>query len=186
MIGVLGFGAQGRRRILKRLLQLPWEVKFAPVLPGSGLGAISKFTGLIISGALYPSVYKEEPDFDPRVFDLDIPILGICFGYQLMAWYLGGEVVGANGDQGVVPVYIDEPVGVLEGCPQREYVWISHRDMVSRVPKDFEPLAHTASCEIAAMRHRSRPLYGVIWHPEDERTARGLEVFRNFVRIVGG
>jgi len=138
--------------------------------------------GLILSGGP-SSVYEDSsPKIDPQILNVGIPILGLCYGHQLIAYLLGGEVKrGARQEYGVAHVTIDKPVGVLKGLNRTEKVWMSHGDTVQSLQVDFEVLAHTENCPVAAYRHREKQIYGLQWHPEVVHTEHGIEMLKNFV-----
>lgn len=115
---------------------------------------------------------------------LDIPILGICLGMQLMGTTFGGVVVpGSIGGYAKVQVQVISEDEILKGLPASFTTWASHMDQVSVLPEGFEVLARSDVCEIEAMRHRTRPLFGVQWHPEVAHTEHGAELLDNFIRI---
>jgi GMP synthase (glutamine-hydrolysing) len=138
--------------------------------------------GLILSGGP-SSVYEEDaPKLDPHILDLDLPILGLCYGHQLLAHLFKGRVKrGHKREYGVTSAHVEKPVGVLENLNRKETVWMSHYDTVDALPNTFEVLAHTDNCPIAAVRHKWRPIYGIQWHPEVTHTEHGSIILRNFV-----
>lgn len=116
--------------------------------------------------------------------DLDIPILGICLGMQLMGTTFGGKVItGSMGGYAEVQVQLLKEDDILLGLPPRFKTWASHMDQVSELPEDFEILARSSVCEIEAMKHRTRQLYGVQWHPEVVHTEHGQELLDNFIAL---
>jgi len=143
--------------------------------------------GLILSGGPL-SVYREEsPKLDKKILELGLPVLGICYGHQLLAYMYGGVVKPAGrGEYGITYVNIVKPVGVLEGLNVRERVWMSHSDAVYTLPEEFEVLAYTDNCPVAAFRHKSKPIFGVQWHPEVIHTENGMLLLRNFIFKVCG
>ncbi len=144
----------------------------------------SKFNvkGIIFSGGP-DSVYdKDAPKFDKRVLELGIPILGLCYGHQLIAHVAKGRVEPAKKKEfGYAEVTIDNPVGVLAGLSRKEKVWMSHGDTVFWLPDDFERLAHTENSPIAAFRHRKLKIFGLQWHPEVVHTVHGSLMLQNFI-----
>ncbi|NYT01964.1 MAG: GMP synthase subunit A [Methanosarcinales archaeon] len=115
---------------------------------------------------------------------LDVPILGICLGLQLMAREFGGEVQPGNiGGYAEVQVQILKEDEIFRGLPQTIKTWASHADQVTSLPPDFEVLARSDVCEIEAMKHMDRPLFGIQWHPEVVHTERGIDVLDNFIRL---
>jgi GMP synthase (glutamine-hydrolysing) len=143
--------------------------------------------GLIFSGGP-SSVYDDgAPHCDPKLFDLDIPIFGICYGLQLACHYLGGDVKPApTREFGRAHCHITDADGLFQGVPQESIVWMSHGDQVQSVGGDWLSLATTETCPVAAVRHRSRPVYGVQFHPEVSHTAHGGRILRNFLYDVCG
>ena len=116
--------------------------------------------------------------------DLDIPILGICLGMQLMGTTFGGKVVpGSMGGYAEVDVQVLKEDDILKGLPPKFKTWASHMDQVSELPVGFEILARSNVCEIEAMKHLTRPLYGVQWHPEVVHTEYGPELLDNFIAL---
>jgi GMP synthase (glutamine-hydrolysing) len=115
---------------------------------------------------------------------LDLPILGICLGLQVMAETFGGRgEKGAVGGYAEVEVEVIEEDDILKGLPPRIRTWASHADQVVLLPQQFRVLARSQVCEIEAMRHETRPLYGVQWHPEVVHTEGGTRLLENFIEL---
>lgn len=143
--------------------------------------------GLVFSGGPASVHGEDSPRCDPDLFQLSIPILGICYGMQLVCQALGGKVEsGRSREYGRAQCRILQENDLLRGLPKEFQVWMSHGDQVTAIPADFEPLAGTASCQLAAVRHRTRPLYGLQFHPEVTHTPMGGQILRNFVREICG
>ncbi|MEM2375250.1 MAG: glutamine-hydrolyzing GMP synthase [Candidatus Bathyarchaeia archaeon] len=142
--------------------------------------------GLILSGGPL-SVYKADaPKLNP-ILDMGLPVLGICYGHQLLAYIAGGVVKPADrGEYGVTYAVIAKPVGILKGLGSREKVWMNHSDAVYSLPEEYEILAYTENCPIAAFKHKSKPIFGVQWHPEVTHTEKGMLVLRNFIFDICG
>ncbi len=137
--------------------------------------------GLILSGG--PTL-ERAGNCSLYVKELDLPILGICLGHQVMAKAYGGEVsTGAAGGYAAVEIEVIEENDILKGIGPRTKVWASHADEVRSLPPDFIKLARSGICEVEAMKHRTKPLYGVQWHPEVSHTERGNDLLRNFFEI---
>ena len=116
---------------------------------------------------------------------LDIPVLGVCAGHQFMAKHFGGQAApGAKGPEfGAVEMHVVDPDDILRDVPDGTIVWASHHDEVSVVPPGFKVLATSDNCPVQVMRHATKPLFGMSYHPEVEHTQAGGTMFRNFVRI---
>ncbi len=138
--------------------------------------------GLIFSGGP-ASVYETNPPRpDPNILGLHLPVLGLCYGHQLIAQTIGGRIEPAKQrEYGIAYVTVDKPVGLLKGLGDREKVWMSHSDTVFSVPAEYEVLAHTENCPVAAFRHKEKPIYGLQWHPEVVHTEKGTQMLRNFI-----
>lgn len=141
--------------------------------------------GIILSGGP-ASVYQPgAPRCDPRIFELGIPVLGICYGMQLACQALGGEVTSAPAREfGRALCHLTTAHPLWSGLPQELEVWMSHGDQVSRVSDVFQPLARTETCPVAAVAHRHLPVYGLQFHPEVTHTARGSHILRNFLMHI--
>ena len=137
--------------------------------------------GLILSGG--PTLTRAG-NCSSFVLELDLPILGICLGHQVMAQTYGGSVrTGAAGGYAAIEIEIIEENEILNGLGSRTKVWASHADEVSMLPPGFMRLARSRICEIEAMKHKTKPLYGVQWHPEVSHTEKGNELLINFFGV---
>jgi GMP synthase (glutamine-hydrolysing) len=138
--------------------------------------------GLILSGGPQSVFEQDAPQMDQGILALDLPLLGLCYGHQLIAHMAGGSVKLAEKKEfGVAIATIDSPVGVLRGLGKQEKVWMSHGDTVYSLPQDYDTLAHTENCPVAAFRHRNRSIYGLQWHPEVVHTENGDSMLSNFL-----
>ena len=144
--------------------------------------------GLIISGGPSSVYDPDSPTVDPAIFTTGQAVLGICYGQQIMAHLLGGEVRrGEKGEYGMATLELDETSDpMFAGLGGSQQIWMSHRDQVGRVPDGFAVTGRTDTCHVAAIADRARRLYGVQFHPEVVHTARGLEYLANFVLRVCG
>jgi GMP synthase (glutamine-hydrolysing) len=146
-----------------------------------------KPSGLIFSGGP-ASVYSlDAPSCDPRLFDLGIPILGICYGMQLACHLLGARVQPAPSREfGRAHCHVCRSDGLFTGVPQDTIVWMSHGDQVQPANGELIPLASTDTCPLAAVRHRSKPVFGLQFHPEVSHTLYGGQILRNFLYEICG
>jgi GMP synthase (glutamine-hydrolysing) len=143
--------------------------------------------GIILSGGPSSVYDAHAPKCNPELFESGLPILGICYGMQLMAMNLGGEVVrGDKHEYGAANLYIDNNFDLFEGLWLEMAIWMSHGDAVVRMPEGFQRLGHTENTPIAAMGHPQKKMYAVQFHPEVTHTPKGTELIQNFVyRICG-
>ena len=143
--------------------------------------------GLILSGGPASVYGKGSPQPDPEIFNLGIPILGICYGMQVTCHTQGGEVApGQTREFGHAPCRVLSSSGLFDGVPQEFQVWMSHGDQVRDLPADFEPIAATETCPHAAAKHRTKPIFGLQFHPEVTHTEHGGQLLSNFVKNVCG
>lgn len=187
VIPILDFGSQYAQLIARRVREK--GVYSELVRPDISLEDLRKLNprGLILSGGP-SSVYEADaPKCDPRIFDLGVPILGICYGMQLGAQILGGQVKPAKArEYGRAKLTVNSEDALVKGLPKDTTVWMSHGDQVHELPAEFVPLATTPTCPFAAMKHRNRPFYGVQFHPEVTHTPRGEQIFQNFLYDICG
>lgn len=143
--------------------------------------------GLIFSGGP-ASVYEAgAPQCDPRLFELGIPVLGICYGMQLACSTLGGSVQNAPArEYGRARCTISSHAELFAGLPNEIDVWMSHGDQVSHVSDDFVPLARTSTCPYTAVKHRTLPVFGIQFHPEVTHTPLGSTILHNFLTVTCG
>nr|MCS5617853.1 glutamine-hydrolyzing GMP synthase [Pirellulales bacterium] len=143
--------------------------------------------GIILSGGP-SSVYEAAaPKCDPDLFALGIPVLGICYGMQLACEALGGQVARATArEYGRAACEVLDHDLLFANVPDHTEVWMSHGDQVDAVSSDFRPLARTATCPLAAVRHRSLPVFGLQFHPEVTHTPAGGTILANFLKAACG
>lgn len=182
-IVVIDLGGQYCHLIARRVRELGVYSEIAePSINSSDIDASVK--GIILSGGP-SSVYSPgAPQIDRRIFSLNIPILGICYGHHLIAEALGGEVSRAEKQEyGKAMLTVKGRSPLFEGTPDEQQVWMSHGDSVSRLPEGFELAASTKDCAIAAMQNNN--IFGVQFHPEVVHTTYGKTIISNFLRITG-
>ncbi|MCG3181659.1 MAG: GMP synthase [glutamine-hydrolyzing] [Phycisphaerae bacterium] len=186
-IAVLDFGSQTAQLIARRIREQNVHSELLrPDIPAADLKARG-VSGIVLSGGPASVYVQGAPDCDAGIFDLGVPVLGICYGMQIGVQKLGGVVEPTPSREfGRTKLTMLEAEGLLAHLPDESTVWMSHGDQVQRVGPDFVPLATTGTCPVAAVRHRSRPFYGVQFHPEVTHTAFGTQILRNFVYDVCG
>ena len=184
---ILDFGSQYAQLIARRVREAgAFSLLVAPDMPLEKLREHNP-KGIILSGG--PSSINEEgsPRCDDRLFELGVPVLGICYGMQLGCHLLGCDIEAAEArEYGRSRLSVECTKGLLANIPQETAVWMSHGDQVSDLSGDFETLASTPTCPHAAVRHRSLPFHGIQFHPEVTHTPHGVDILRNFLYEVCG
>ena len=144
--------------------------------------------GIILTGGPNSVYEKGAATASKELFEMGIPILGLCYGAQLMMYVLGGDVQKASErEYGKTELIIDRPDSpVFAGVPEKSIVWMSHNDYITRIADGFEVIAHTANCPYAAVQNTSKKLYAFQYHPEVLHSQFGKEMLRNFVWNVCG
>ena len=179
---VLDFGGQYNELIARRVRDLGVYCEVHPYKK-----ALEKIKELCPIGIIFTggpnSVYEEgAPKVDPAVFQQGLPILGLCYGLQMMSQVLGGEVKSApTREFGKTPVHYDTESLLFKGMPQEAICWMSHVDYVSRLPEGFTAICHTAATANAGIQCKEKNLYGVQFHPEVEHTQFGNDILKNFL-----
>jgi GMP synthase (glutamine-hydrolysing) len=187
LILVLDFGSQYTQLIARRIRELGVYSEIHPF--GLSIEQIRRLEpiGIILSGGP-SSVYEQgAPKSSPAVLELGIPVLGICYGLQVIAEQLGGKVDSfARKEFGKAVLHVDNGDDLLRGLDGSTQVWMSHGDALSVLPKGFEPIAHTDNAPICAIRNPSKKIFGVQFHPEVVHTPQGKTILTNFLVQVCG
>jgi len=179
---VLDFGSQYTQLIARRVRELgvfseihPFNYSFEKIKHESP-------AGIILSGGPSSVYEKDAPKPDSKIFDLGIPILGICYGLQLLADRMNGKVNSAlNREYGKAELFIDDHNDLFTGLDASTQVWMSHGDALSHLPEGFEPIAHSQNAPICAVRHLKKKMFGVQFHPEVVHTTEGKKILENFL-----
>ena len=183
---VLDFGGQYNQLISRRVRE---QHVYAEIKPYNKMTPESireaGYTGIIFTGGPNSVYDPQSPHFDPAVLELGIPVLGICYGAQLMAWMAGGRVESAEdySEYGKTTLYTQEDV-LFRDVPKQSICWMSHTDYIAQVPKGFHVTARTDSCPCAAMAMEDKKLYAVQFHPEVTHSEYGKQILRNFLYNV--
>ena len=180
---VLDFGGQYNQLIARRVRE---QRVYAEIKPYNQISVSeikeAGYKGIIFTGGPNSVYDRLSPHYDPAVLNLGIPILGICYGDQLMAFMADGQVSSAqsSSEYGKTALY-SKKCTLFQGVPHTSFCWMSHTDYISQVPSGFRIIAHTDKCPCAAMCDESRKLYGVQFHPEVSHTAYGKQILHNFL-----
>jgi GMP synthase (glutamine-hydrolysing) len=180
-IAILDFGSQYTHLIARRIRELEVRADIysaetkASELPNNAVG-------IVLSGGPQSVYGKKSPQIDKAIFDLDIPILGLCYGHQLIAKTLGGSVAqGKIHEYGRAQFSAVDTTALFTNAPKTSKVWMSHGDSVTGLPKGFKKIGSTDDCVIAAMQNEDKNFYGLQFHPEVRHTEHGMIILNNFV-----
>ncbi|MDD3374788.1 MAG: glutamine-hydrolyzing GMP synthase [Candidatus Omnitrophica bacterium] len=187
IILVLDFGSQYTQLIARRIRESKVFSKIVPYNISIEEIAEIKPKGLVFSGGPLSVYDKDAPLPKKEIFDLKIPILGICYGAQLITHMFGGKVKKTNErEYGRAELFVDSPRGIFFNLPSNLTSWMSHGDEVKKLPTGFRSIAHTLSTPNAAIAHVQKKIYGVQFHPEVVHTQRGHQILANFLFQVCG
>ncbi|MFH1055805.1 MAG: glutamine-hydrolyzing GMP synthase [Candidatus Altiarchaeota archaeon] len=181
---VLDFGGQYCHLIARRIRELGvYSEVMASDTSADELGRIGNLKGVILSGGAASVYDSNSPKCSKDILEVGVPLLGICYGHQLIAHLLGGKVdVGKAGEYGLTKLTV-RGGGLFSGLGKSTPVWMNHRDIVTKLPEGFKVLASTTHSKIAAYGNDKRRIYGVQFHPEVTHTKKGMKILSNFVRI---
>ena len=187
MVLVVDFGGQYNQLIARRVRDCHVYCEVVPY--NKALEAVKEKQpkGIIFTGGPN-SVYAEgAPQIDPAIFEQGIPVLGLCYGMQIMAHILGGKVEAAEKREfGKTVTQFDTNAPVFKNLPQESVTWMSHVDYVAEMPNGFTNIAHTGDCPIAAMMNTEKNLYAMQYHPEVNHSEKGVDMLKNFLTEVCG
>lgn len=181
MVAVINFGGQYAHLIARRIREL--GVKSELVSPDISIENLEKIspTAIIFSGSPYSVYEKNAPHLDPKIYDLKIPILGICYGHQLIAYQLNGKVSPEKSKQFGKESLNTKSSPLFKNLLKEETVWFSHGDQVNKLPAGFETIAFTKSVKIAGQQNLSKKIFGIQFHPEVTHTPSGQKILSNFL-----
>ena len=187
---ILDFGGQYNQLIARRVRECHVYCEVKPYT--MSMEAIRAFDpiGIIFTGGPNSVYLPESPQVNPAVFELGVPVLGFCYGCQLMAHHLGGKVTAAQDDTareyGKTETFYDTTCKLFKGLPENGISWMSHGDYMAKVPTGFALVGHTQACPNVAIADESRGFYGVQFHPEVSHTQHGTDMLHNFLYEVCG
>lgn len=184
---VVDFGAQYGHLIVRRVRELGVYSELVPhTVSKKQIASYEKdfsLKGFILSGG--PASVHGGPQLNKELLDFNLPILGLCYGHQLLAHTLGGKVVsGKVREYGLRTLNVKSKNGILKGLGRKEQIWMSHGDTVVSLPDGFEALASTQHTKIAAFANEKKKIYGLQFHPEVTHTLRGKKIFENFAHSI--
>ena len=185
---ILDFGGQYCHLISRRIRAVG---VCADVLPSdtkkADLEKIPNLKGVILSGGAASVYGKDSPKSEKDILCMDVPILGICYGHQLIAYLENGEVEsGISGEYGITDLWISDCNNLLSGLDETENVWMNHKDIVKSLPDDYKVTASTTNSHIAVFENKEKMIYGVQFHPEVTHTKNGTKILENFVLDICG
>jgi len=186
-IVIVDFGGQYTQLIARRVRENKVYSQVVPYTEDLAAIKVLKPMGIILSGGPASVPEAGAPTVDQGLFELGIPVLGICYGMQLTAHLLGGKVAAAaQREYGSVDVTLKETTGLLKNLSKKSPYWMSHTYQVTEAPKGFTAIAHSDNCAIAAMKNEEKKLYGVQFHPEVTHSKEGDMLLRNFLFDICG
>lgn len=184
MIYVLDYGSQYSHLITRRVRELGVYAELVP--HDFPLMKLKAAAGIILSGGPQNLSEKSALRIDKAIFNIGAPILGICYGHQLIAYELGGKIkAGKKREYGPTEIKIIARSKIFQGLQARQLTWMSHGDQVTKLPKGFAAIAGSANCPVAAMAYEKRKIYGLQFHPEVVHTKNGRKILDNFIKITG-
>ena len=188
MVIVLDFGGQYNQLIARRVRECNVYCEVIPYTTPLSEIKEKNPKGIIFTGGPNSVYLEDSPQVDPEIFTWGVPILGICYGCQLIAHTLGGQVTEAQDDSareyGKTPTFFDTSCALFDGIPEEGISWMSHGDYMAKVPEGFVLTAHSAACPNVGIADAKRGFYGVQFHPEVNHTEHGSDMIRNFLYKV--
>lgn len=177
---ILDFGGQYAHLLARRVREL--GVYSEIMMPDAPAKELKKARGIILSGGPSSVYDANAPKFNPEIFKIKKPLLGLCYGHQLMAREMGGDVKqGGVKEYGTAELIVDRASALFKGLDKTEIVWMSHGDTVLRMPPGFRKAGNTFDCDYAAMENKRARMFGLQFHPEVTHTEHGMKVLGNFV-----
>jgi len=181
-LAVLDFGSQYTQVIARRIRECQVYSRIYPYHVTAAELAKDNVCGIILSGGPSSVLAKDSPLPDKKIFTLGVPVLGICYGVQLMGKLLGGEVARSNRrEYGRGEMTLKKKGKLLKGLPKKLKVWNSHGDKLTKLPKGFEVIAYTENSENSVIANEEKGFYGIQFHPEVHHSERGVEIIQNFL-----
>ncbi len=184
---ILDFGGQYNQLIARRVRECGVYCEVKPYKLSMDEIKAMEPAGIIFTGGPNSVYLEDAPRISEEVFSLGVPVLGICYGIQTMAYLLGGHVTTPDSSEyGKTETFYNTSCALFDGLPEKGISWMSHTDYIDRLPEGFTSAAHTADCPVAAMENPAKKLYGMQFHPEVMHTENGLQMLHNFLYKVCG
>lgn len=185
---IVDFGGQCSHLICRRVRDLGVVSEiWPPDISAAKLLADKEIKGVILSGGARSVYETDAPKFDKSILQISLPILGICYGHQLIAQSIGGQVIqGQAGEYGLTKLKIKQTAGIFSGLNRAQAVWMNHRDIVAKLPSSFQATAQTEHSPVAAFMSLDQRISGVQFHPEVSHTKGGDQMLKNFVFKICG
>ncbi|MEO8377445.1 MAG: glutamine-hydrolyzing GMP synthase, partial [Candidatus Sumerlaeota bacterium] len=182
MIIILDYGSQYTQLIARKVRSLHVFAEIFPPSVAQAKVASLRPSGIILSGGPASVYEKGAPQLPAWVLGLGVPVLGICYGMQLLSRGGGGTVARSDErEYGLAELRIRAKSPLVEGVPATSHVWMSHGDKVEKLPPEYRMIANSANCPFAAMAHKSKPFFGIQFHPEVFHSQDGMTWLRNFI-----
>ena len=179
---VLNFGGQTDQLIVRRVRELGVFAELHPCDVDTDTLDLENLSGIILTGGPQSVNDKESLRADDKIFNLGVPILGICYGLQYINHYFGGEIeTPKNGEYGKTPLLVDRKSQIFKNVPQESTIWMNHRDRISKLAEGFKKTAWTLNCPVAGMENVDKDIYAVQFHPEVVHSEYGKDILENFV-----
>ena len=182
---ILDFGSQYTQLIARRVRESKVYCEILPFNANPESFKDKNLKGIILSGGPSSVFDENAPVCDKKVFELNVPILGICYGLQLLAYLFGGKVEKSKSrEYGKALIKIKEHKDLFKGFKKKLQVWMSHGDFVSKLPKGYRKLASSQNIPFAAVKNTKKKIFGVQFHPEVAHTQNGIRIIQNFLYDV--
>jgi GMP synthase (glutamine-hydrolysing) len=179
---VLNFGGQYDQLIVRRVRELGVYALLKDCDEKLTKEDLDSLAGIILTGGPQSVFDEKSLKVDPEIFELNVPILGICYGMQTIAHYFGGEIEESDkGEYGKTPLFVDNRTALFENVAQESTIWMNHRDSVVSLPENFKKIARTLNCPIAGFENTEKNIYAVQFHPEVVHSEYGFTILENFV-----
>ncbi len=179
---VLNFGGQTDQLIVRRVRELGVYAELHPCDVDIDSLDLENLAGIILTGGPQSVNDKNSLRADSKIFELGVPILGICYGLQYINFIFGGEIeTPKNGEYGKTPLFVDQNSSIFQNIPQESTIWMNHRDRVSKIADGFKKTAWTLNCPVAGMENKDKDIYAVQFHPEVVHSEYGKIMIANFV-----